>query len=301
MTFAIIQLLVIQIVLPAYFIYELWRAKVKNRLDWIIILLFTITFAIWLFLSGRWDWTGYYFKYIWLILLIPAIYFSWQKTKDLPFRTTLKTGQKFSRGIYIFLLLVFGLYNLNIFSGYTTNDDAVDLAFPLQEGTYYIGHGGSSTQLNYHNTYEPQAYAVDIVALNNFGFRANGLYPKDLEKYEIYSHTLYAPCSGEVVESGDGRPDMTPPEMDSENPFGNYVGIGCKETKADVYIAHMQENSVAVDKGDTIQEGQPIGAVGNSGNTSEPHLHIHAEKDSVGVPITFDGKFLTRNDLIRSH
>ncbi|QKY70610.1 M23 family metallopeptidase [Lentibacillus sp. CBA3610] len=301
MILPILQVIVIHIVLPAYFIYELWRIKTKNRLDWIIILLFNITFITWLFLSGSWDWIGYYFKYIWPVLLIPAIYFSWQKTKDLPFRTTLKTGQKFSRGIYIFLLLVFGLYNLNIFSGYTTSDDPINLSFPLQEGTYYVGHGGSSTQLNYHNAYEPQAYAIDIVALNSFGFRANGLYPKELNQYTIHGDTLFAPCAGEITEMRDGLPDMIPPEMNPEQPEGNYVGLGCQGTEAVVYIAHMQEDSVAVDEGDTVQAGQPIGTVGNSGNTSEPHLHIHAEKDGVGIPIEFNGEFLTRNDLVRTN
>lgn len=56
-----------------------------------------------------------------------------------------------------------------------------------------------------------------------------------------------------------------------------------------------------------VREGQPIGKVGNSGNTSEPHLHIHAEYggssdrfgDGVGVPILFTEKgFLKRNDIL---
>ncbi|SFA96411.1 Peptidase family M23 [Lentibacillus halodurans] len=297
----ILQVMVVQFVLPALFIFELWRAKSKNKLDWMIMLLFTITFIIWMFLSGRWDWTGYYFKYLWPVLLIPAIYFSWKKTKDLPFRTPMNTRQKISRGFYIVLFMIFGMYNLNVFSGYTTNDDAVDLAFPLQNGTYYVGHGGSSTQLNYHNAYEPQQYAIDILALNSFGFRANGLYPKDLDQYAIHGDTLYAPCSGEVVEMQDGLPDLTPPEMDADHAFGNYVGLNCEGTEAVVYIAHMQQDSVTADEGDAIQEGKQIGAVGNSGNTSEPHLHIHAEKDGVGIPIEFDEAFLTRNDLIRSN
>lgn len=297
----IIQVIFIQIVLPALFVFDLWRAKSENRLDWIIQLLFTITFITWLFLSGSWDWTGYYFKYIWPVLLIPAIYFSWQKTKDLPFRTSLSTGQKFTRGILIFLLLIFGFYNLNIFNGYTTGDEAIDLAFPLKEGTYYVGHGGNSTQLNYHNAYEPQQYAIDIVALNSFGFRANGLFPTELDMYTIYGNTLSSPCAGEVVETRDGLPDMTPPESNPDQPEGNYIGVVCEGYDAVIYIAHMQQGSVAVNETEAIQEGQPIGTVGNSGNTSEPHLHIHAEKEGVGVPITFNEEFLTRNDLVRSN
>ncbi|MEZ7171746.1 M23 family metallopeptidase [Sporosarcina sp. OR05] len=65
-------------------------------------------------------------------------------------------------------------------------------------------------------------------------------------------------------------------------------------------MAHMKEGSVAVAKGDTVTTGQLLGKVGNSGNTSEPHLHIHAELDGKGVPLTFDGRFLVRNQLVKT-
>ena len=62
------------------------------------------------------------------------------------------------------------------------------------------------------------------------------------------------------------------------------------------------QGSVAVDGGSVINQGVPIGEVGNSGNTSEPHLHIHAIQNGSGIPITFNGRFLVRNSLIwRQH
>lgn len=59
----------------------------------------------------------------------------------------------------------------------------------------------------------------------------------------------------------------------------------------------MQKGSIVVKEGDEIKTGQALGKVGNSGNTSEPHLHIHAEKDGLGVPITFNNRFLVRNSV----
>ena len=61
-------------------------------------------------------------------------------------------------------------------------------------------------------------------------------------------------------------------------------------------------------KGDFVAENQPIGKAGNSGNTDEPHLHIHgttiANGDYIisgkGVPLIFNGRFLTRNSIVRS-
>ena len=60
--------------------------------------------------------------------------------------------------------------------------------------------------------------------------------------------------------------------------------------------------------GEIVTTGDPLGEVGNSGNTSEPHLHIHAERggepgvilDGNSVPITIEGRFLVRNSVFRS-
>jgi murein DD-endopeptidase MepM/ murein hydrolase activator NlpD len=70
----------------------------------------------------------------------------------------------------------------------------------------------------------------------------------------------------------------------------------------------IRADSVAVRTGDDVIEGQVIGRVGNSGNTDEPHLHIHAQApgsaaepmSGAPVPIRLDGKFLARNDRVRA-
>jgi murein DD-endopeptidase MepM/ murein hydrolase activator NlpD len=73
-----------------------------------------------------------------------------------------------------------------------------------------------------------------------------------------------------------------------------------------VLLAHMGTGSVLVRPGQGVTTGQALGVIGNSGNTSEPHLHVHAERggrpgawgEGEGVPILFEGKFLCRNDLV---
>jgi murein DD-endopeptidase MepM/ murein hydrolase activator NlpD len=93
--------------------------------------------------------------------------------------------------------------------------------------------------------------------------------------------------------------------MDRTHAAGNHVIITYQDRK--ILLAHLQQNSVWVRTGEQVRQGQPIGKVGNSGNTSEPHLHIHAEYggspasfgDGVGIPIIFKEKgFLKRNDLL---
>src|SRR5699024_1782179 len=119
--------------------------------------------------------------------------------------------------------------------------------------------------------------------------------------YHIFGDTIYSPCVGEVQEIRDYMPDLIPPETNPALPEGNYVSLTCDHIDQDtmIYLAHMQENSIEVEPGDKVDTGESLGKVGNSGNTTEPHLHIHAEKNGVGVPIEYDGRFLVRNSLVR--
>jgi hypothetical protein len=299
MTLAIILLFIIQLILPVVLIISLWKGSFQSKLDWILKLLTTGMFTIWVFYSGRWDWISYYFRYFWLAAFIIAALQSWKKAKTLLFIIKFIRKQKVNMAIYAVLLIVFTIYNTHVFSSHVTNEKAIELSFPLHKGTYYIAHGGNHSQMNYHNAYPPQKYALDIVKLNSFGMRSNGIYPKQLDQYMIYGDELLNPCTGKVIEVRNDAPDQIPPNMDAEIPEGNYVALLCENEDAVVYMAHMQKGSVAVKEGSVVKEGQLIGLVGNSGNTTEPHLHIHAEKDGEGVPIKFDGKFLVRNNIVR--
>jgi hypothetical protein len=59
-----------------------------------------------------------------------------------------------------------------------------------------------------------------------------------------------------------------------------------------LFLCHLQPGSITVKKGDRVTKGQVVGRVGNSGNTSEPHLHIHLQHGSdpdfaEGIPLYF--------------
>jgi murein DD-endopeptidase MepM/ murein hydrolase activator NlpD len=85
---------------------------------------------------------------------------------------------------------------------------------------------------------------------------------------------------------------------------GNHVLMKCRD--AWVLLGHMQRGTVRVAKGAAVSSGALVGQVGNSGNTFEPHLHIHAQTPGTdaaplgGEPlhIRFDGRFPHRNDRI---
>lgn len=100
------------------------------------------------------------------------------------------------------------------------------------------------------------------------------------------------------MEAVDGFPDQVPHNVDTSNPAGNHVVMECKGIR--VFIAHMMNGSLTVKQGEYVKDSQEIGKVGNSGNTIEPHLHIHAEdKSGEPIPILFNGRFLSMNDILK--
>lgn len=192
---------------------------------------------------------------------------------------------------------------------------AVDLAFALRGGDYLIINGGNDIRINAHlktmdtsiprfRAYRGNGYALDIVKLDRFGFRAQGVVPQDPAAYHIYGQPVLAPCAGEIISTTDGLPDMTIPKIDRTNLAGNHVILRCGDI--DVALAHFRPNSLLVHSGMQVNVGDQLAEVGNSGASDEPHLHIHAQRPGSSVapmsgdplPINFDGRFLIRNDRI---
>lgn len=68
-----------------------------------------------------------------------------------------------------------------------------------------------------------------------------------------------------------------------------------------VRMSHFLKGSIKVKAGDTVKEGQLIGAVGDSGLSFEPHLHIQVTENGHGVKFMLNSKYLKRNDLIKIH
>lgn len=296
-----IQLL-LQIVLPAVLLADLFRKRPRNRLDWLLqagVVGLTLLFAI---LVARWDWSSYYLRVLVPVLFLGTSVMAYRRTSSGPSHSTKPLWPGYVINSVLIAVLLW--LNLSALRGLVNRETAVDLVFPLRGGVYYVGGGGTSRWLNNHSAFPPQDYALDIVKLNVLGNRALGVWPDDPGRYTVYGEEVHSPCSGTIAEVVDQLPDQRPPNRDGNHLAGNHVVVACQGVE--VLLAHLMQDSVRVHHGQSVQAGEVVGRVGNSGNTTQPHLHIHAERggppgdilNGEGVPITFRGRFLVRNSLM---
>ena len=192
-----------------------------------------------------------------------------------------------------------------------------DIALPFADGRYLVVSGGSNLWVNAHlrtldervpryRAWRGQSHAVDLVKVDAVGRRANALRPMDLARYLSFGAPLVAPCSGSVVFVVDGLPDQAIGQRDTVNKAGNLVMIDCGDFV--VALGHFQRGSIGVRVGERIERGAALGRMGNSGQSDEPHLHIHAQRelgrdhpfDAEPLPLRIDGRFPVRNDVLEA-
>ena len=125
--------------------------------------------------------------------------------------------------------------------------------------------------------YASQRFAIDWEKLGE-GRRIFRGDAKNPENYFCYGEDVLAVADGVVASMEDGLPNQVPgklPEgLDVNQADGNHIILLIAPGHYALY-AHLKPGSVRVKPGDRVTAGQVIAQVGNSGNTSEPHLHFH--------------------------
>ena len=257
-------------------------------------------------------WLPWAYGALWLVLVIVGLV-------ALPARPMLPTaiGGWGALALSLGLLGLGGWYGWQALAGRALPPVAVvDIANPFGPGNFLVGHGGSNPLVNGHmrtlddsverfRPWRGQSYAVDFFGLGPFGLRARGWRPADPAAYAIFGAGLHAPCDGTVVAAEGDWPDFEVPQEDPVNRLGNHVILHCGE--AWIVLAHMRQGSVTVAPGEGVMTGTLLGEVGNSGASTEPHLHIHAQRPGTaeepiaGEPLALriDGRFLLRGDRLR--
>lgn len=160
-----------------------------------------------------------------------------------------------------------------------------------------IVHRGSLQSIN-GALYNSQRFAIDWMRLNKDGELVHG-DPTDVRDFTDYGAKVYAVADGTVVETLDNLDNQIPGTLPNPATItlktvdGNHVILAIGNGLY-VFYAHLEKGSITVHKGEQIKAGTVIGALGNTGNTSGPHLHFHimdgpSAMGSQGVPYVIDG------------
>jgi hypothetical protein len=179
------------------------------------------------------------------------------------------------------------------------------LALPFDDA-WYVFWGGRSAEQNQHASSRAQRFAYDFVVVRDGRTHAGD--GRRVQDYFAWDRIVRAPAPGTVLTAIDALPDLAPGTMDAAHAAGNHVVLDLGRGEYAV-LAHLRRGSVAVHAGQRVEAGAAIGRCGNSGNTSEPHLHFHLQDapdfgEGEGLPAAFvnyvaDGKRVARGEPVR--
>ena len=166
------------------------------------------------------------------------------------------------------------------------------------DGEWFVFWGGRTLDENYHSVTVDQHFAYDLVMVRDGVSHPAGA--KTNAEYYCWNAAIVAPADGTVVTSVDGIEDNVPGVMNPSAPPGNHIVIDHGNGEYSL-LAHFRRGTVAVKVGDKVKAGDILGHCGNSGNSSEPHLHYHLQNGpkfgagAEGLPAQFrdycaDGK-----------
>jgi murein DD-endopeptidase MepM/ murein hydrolase activator NlpD len=190
-------------------------------------------------------------------------------------------------------------------------------------GAWYVGAGPSLH--SHHRWVAAQEFAFDLVKISGDGKTHRGEGTARGE-YLAYGETISAAATGKVVaavadeaetDEDLARPGEAPDAYlarvqqtqakrlprGAPGVVGNHVVIEHAQGEHSVY-AHMKAGSLKVKVGDRVEAGQALGAVGTSGNSTEPHLHFHVcdgpdPLACAGIPVRFEALEIHNADFPR--
>jgi hypothetical protein len=175
---------------------------------------------------------------------------------------------------------------------------------PTMRGSGWLdGNGAGLSTYEHRITLQPangtvkpdQAYAIDWIKLDEQGHTFHG-DPFKNESFFAYGQPILSATDGFVVSAEDGFPNQIPnkfePIKQIKELYGNNVVVAIGDGKYAVY-AHLKPGSVAVKVGEHLHAGRQLGELGDSGNSTAPHLHFQISDapsilDANSLPFVFN-------------
>ncbi len=191
---------------------------------------------------------------------------------------------------------------------------AVVLALPFRDR--WLVQNSPATHVPSHGTdLLGTRYAIDFVGVDARRRTAVGadwrtvLATEPPERYIGFARPILAPADGVVVLAHDGEPDhagrrspvsLLPYALGQAARLraglaaiaGNHIVIQLATGGSYLALAHLRTGSLTVAVGDAVATGKPVAECGNSGNSTQPHLHLQVTDGpdlhtARGVPLQF--------------
>ncbi len=174
--------------------------------------------------------------------------------------------------------------------------DPLVLGAPLRGGPWLLISGLSANAPHRWQAVQVQGaphwaqrFAVDIERLDDAGCLVpEGASLEENTRYFGYGQDVLAVADARVARVVDGIPENVPGvesravAITTETVTGNAVWLDLGENRFAFY-AHLVPGSVRVREGDTVRRGDVLGSLGNSGNSTSPHLHFHVAEGLGGL------------------
>jgi murein DD-endopeptidase MepM/ murein hydrolase activator NlpD len=136
-------------------------------------------------------------------------------------------------------------------------------------GHVHPGYGATS--------FQAQRFAIDWLKLDSAGRYFHGDFTLN-QNHLVFGEPVLAVADATVVDTLNRLPENTPGErptynLDPSTALGNHVILDLGRGRYALY-AHLKTGSVRVHAGRHVLQGQVLGRVGNTGNSTAPHLHF---------------------------
>jgi hypothetical protein len=164
-------------------------------------------------------------------------------------------------------------------------DEPMVIQSPLRGKNWLAANGPSNTSVHRRavlpvngQPHIGQRYAIDWVQLGDDGNTFTGDKSKN-SSYHAWDQEIHAAANGKIVEVKDGIPENVPNsgklavQISSDTLAGNHVIEDLGDGHFAAY-AHLRPGTLKVKPGDTVHAGDVLAHLGNTGNSSEPHLHF---------------------------
>ncbi len=199
----------------------------------------------------------------------------------------------------------------------------IELRYPFI-GRWLVQNSPADRVPSHGTTSFATSYAIDFVPVGHDDRTARVtlgtlLRPEPAERFPGFGRPVLAPVTGTVVSAYDtavdhpayrGLPSIGYALTQRRRAAAGWSGLAgnhvmIESSGAVVALCHLQQRSVDVLVGQQVRVGEVVGRCGNSGNSTEPHLHVQAmdtlEIDrATAVPITFGGDLPRNGEVIAS-